>query len=317
MPFDPEILLITYINRSGSTYLLSLLDRTDEVVACPEADILVELFLRDPVRVFNQAEKQIIAELLSIDRKFSNWGLEPSVVREALDGNCAFIVFFRILQYYRIKHDSRARIIAFKATSILRYAANIMEQSIFRGYMIRLCVVIRDPRAVFNSQSQTYVPHRRKWMNTNAIRTAYQWNDLVFRLKDIQKRELRVLICRYESLIREHQSVLEKILGRYQLREAAVPYYLKIEPGERAMHTNIGKLPLEENIHRWEKELGSPARKIIEHCCNEMMNELGYSVTTRGLDLRSILFFLFWKADLLFFDIKRKLLRFARRKKAI
>ena len=42
------IILLTYVNRSGSTYLANLLSASENICVCPEGDRLVSLFLENP-----------------------------------------------------------------------------------------------------------------------------------------------------------------------------------------------------------------------------------------------------------------------------
>ena len=46
------IILLTYVNRSGSTYLANLLSASDHICVCPEGDKLVSLFLESPDKTF-------------------------------------------------------------------------------------------------------------------------------------------------------------------------------------------------------------------------------------------------------------------------
>jgi len=72
-----NLIFITYVNRSGSTYLANIFSKYDEVLVCPEADILINKFLINPSKSFkfNDLEKNRIKKIVDQDNKLKLWNI--------------------------------------------------------------------------------------------------------------------------------------------------------------------------------------------------------------------------------------------------
>ncbi len=307
-----EIVLVSYVNRSGSTFLLSLLDTDPRVMACPEADILVRLFLRDPDRSYTEAEKKVLLELLKQDRKMQNWSLPDNSLKKSLNEARAGDIFCSLLTEYAASRKTDVESIVFKATEIIRFAGTLLTDPFKFRHPLRIAVLVRDPRAVYHSQKNTYVPHRKKIMNRNPIRLAQQWNFLVNQTDLLLRKSNRFYRIRYEDLTRDPVGEVLKFLSGFMPAETS-SYYDRIPPEERAMHENIKRPPDPARIDQWKAYTGRHEIMMIEQACREGMLQLGYEAGVSHPDVITHIRSLMFSVDLAWFGMKRRLLKLLRR----
>src|SRR4030042_6435334 len=126
-----NFLFLTYVNRSGSTYLANLLDSSPKILACPEGDMLVSFFLENPGDLF-KFNKNIEDKLLKIfteDTKLRYWCKEESFftgLEKAVNNLEAFIT---ILINYKNQVKPNAEFILFKAERIVFLLGKIQKVS--------------------------------------------------------------------------------------------------------------------------------------------------------------------------------------------
>ena len=118
-----NILFITYINRSGSTYLANIFSKYNEVLVCPEADVLISKFLINPSRPykFDDHEKTEIKKIIEFDNKLKNWNLSFQDLSELENAKFNFEAFCKIIFAYRKKIKPVANSIVFKGDILIHY----------------------------------------------------------------------------------------------------------------------------------------------------------------------------------------------------
>src|SRR4030042_639020 len=153
-----NFIFLTYVNRSGSTYLANLLDSSPKILACPEGDFLVTFFLENPGGKFRFDDKtrSRLTNIFSTDIKLQCWREGKSFfsgLEKAINNLEAFLT---ILINYRNQVKPDAEFILLKAERIIYLVRKIQKVSI--KHTIRFISIIRDPRAVFASQKRTCFP---------------------------------------------------------------------------------------------------------------------------------------------------------------
>ena len=80
------LILLTYINRSGSTYFTNSLSKYNNVFSCPEAETLIYELLNNPFsRIRNKNNlKNKFALYFKKDKKLKFWGLTIDEIMIAL-----------------------------------------------------------------------------------------------------------------------------------------------------------------------------------------------------------------------------------------
>ena len=189
-----NIILITYLSRSGSTLLSSLLSRYKKILVFPEAEILVTHILKSKKKI---TPSQKLFRYLESDKKFREWDIDLSEI-DFLDTSNNIEVFLKILEQYRRKTKPDATIIVFKAFELINcYHLFHNNKSIkIKPHFIAL---IRDPRAIFASQQESISELTKQPINTNPLITSTNWRKLI----DFCKTQLGnsdFSITKYENL---------------------------------------------------------------------------------------------------------------------
>jgi hypothetical protein len=281
-----KIILVSYINRSGSTFLLSRLNSTSKVISCPEANILVRFLLRIPSGTIKPDQLNKLTQYLTSNHKFRHWRLTPPQVTEALNEPNNFLVFYKILESYKNNIKPEAQIVAFKSTEIMKFARAIYETSITTKHDIEFLLLIRDPRAIFSSQYNTYIPRLKKYMNKSILLTISQWNKFVH-LSNTLKDQSHFSIIKYEKILSDNVLNICGIEINLIKRPNSIDYFNLLPENEKMMHINIIEEPMPDRINAWQASLNISQIQLIEFFCREGMLELAYDITSNHRDIRS------------------------------
>ena len=271
---------LSYINRSGSTYLANLLSRSAEICVCPEADILYELFLTDPSAVLGEKKKVYCCRILSNNAKLQLWKIDPEGCLTA-EKTC-FENFLAILNRFQEIHYPQATHILFKQNYLLDLA-DIYKSD--RYFWINL---IRDPRSVYISQKNTISPNTLKPMNRNILAFTEHWNlnsNKLIRMKDCPGV---ITIC-YENLITNFNKVMIELTTRLhliirwegfvnnksQLMQWISPEYCEIHP-------YIDDFPKFESIDKWQAMITKTELEFLQNNISQNMFYPGIKPPDQG-----------------------------------
>jgi hypothetical protein len=275
------IVFLTYVNRSGSTYLANLLSASEEICVCPEGDKLVTLFLESPGKafLFDDQTRRELKELTQVDPKIKYWGIQDdifSMFEEVSSHIDAFLVF---LKYYQMKQKPGASCTLFKAER-LAYLYPLIES--YRGtvYPFKFLSVIRDPRGIYASQKRTIMPGIDKPMSTHPVYSALYWNQYIRAILKFQDQPSSYHVL-YQDLINNMDMTLGRIADFLGLN------LIGIKPGmgdlggrlpdeHKGIHPSISEFPLEEKIHEWKRDLGHEELYMIETLCKMHFGHYGF-----------------------------------------
>lgn len=141
----------------------------------------------------------------------------------------------------------------------------------------QLIHIVRDPRAV--AASVFGLP----WGPNDALAFGSWWPHYVNAGLSLQNAlPDRVLLIRYEDLLKDPQSTLKKIC-----QFLALQFSLALISGQRyrspqhslSQHALVGKPPAAERAHAWQQELSARDQAHIESVCGPLMQKLGYATT--------------------------------------
>ncbi len=271
-----KIIFISYVNRSGSTFLGNTLSQSKEILVFPEAEILVNLLLVNPTDKF-KLHKEIEIQIRT-DSKLKYWKLTTEDLSALHHANTNFDAFVIILVTYKNKFKPNASVLIFKAERIIYLYENI-KWHFSDQYNLLLIGLVRDPRAVYESQKRTEMSAYGTYMSKNPVFTAITWNHFVTCLKSYKYREDFILI-KYEDLILRYKeicSVLYKWIGIQQFDLSSEGDLFERLPHDQcAKHKLIKEKPLKERINLWEYKLYKEEIYLIEKFSKKIMNHLNY-----------------------------------------
>jgi hypothetical protein len=189
-------IFLSYINRSGSTFLVNQFSKLDIFCVCPEAEILYNIFLQKPNQK-SHSNKSLLKYLLK-DKKFIHWKLLPSSIENILNSaNSNGVIFLQILDLFRKTHFPSSKYIIFKYNFIIELKSYF--ESIRLDHSYYWISLHRNPLTVYASQKNTTSPNTQMIMAVNVVHFCSQVIKLESLLKKVKIEEnLRI---KYEALI--------------------------------------------------------------------------------------------------------------------
>lgn len=276
-----ELIFLTYINRSGSTFLANLFSGSDEILVCPEAEVIVNEYLIKPQKDFklNNTSRKKIHHLIANDPKLNKWELNKDLFREMQNAKTNFEVFFTFLKVYKEIVKPSAGIILFKAERL-----GSLFQAIAKVDMpdltIKFLAVLRDCRAIYASQKDLFIPETGKPMVKGPVRLALFWKGFVKNCQQLTFTNNLIFVS-YEELILNLQDTFTTLLKKLEL-----PLFdfspesgdlLKRIPGIHfGLHLNADKIPIAEKTFNWKNELSMREIGLIEMMAKSELTSLGY-----------------------------------------
>ncbi len=286
-----KIIFLTYLNRSGSTYLANQLSKSPEICVCPEAEIIYDLFLKDPLKEFSSDKKKYwhLINELERDKKFSLWNLNRVEIYDQI-ATCSsnLEIFFAILTRYLRRNKPNATVLLYKDTRSIDLISKI-PVSVIKSYDLRWISLIRDVRDVYLSQSTVISPLTKKPMCSNWYSLMKQWNSFV-KLSCKYDGLNYYFRLRYEDLIIDTPMVMNNItatLGIYfqinWITEKKGELFDLLSPEYQAIHPLINEAPDKLRISAWKKSLSPSLQYFFSLYCKKTLEKIGYSSNRASL----------------------------------
>ena len=294
-----NILFVPYINRSGSTFLLNQLDKHPSILACPEADILVDHFLMHPSKkyLYAKEEQNWIQNKLLKDRKFESWSLSLTELAILSNAQNYFDAFYLILSAYKLKIKPNAGWVVFKAERLIDVLPLLIHYET-TNFKIEFVALIRDIRAVYFSQNKTKWPDKSKLMSTNPIKITWYWNRFI---KQIQKykNESNLTVIQFENLVTDTNTLLNQILGHLMLpinqQDKTSDYFSRLPEEHKVIHQNILKNPISNKINDWIEQIDKQSLLIIESTTKTYMQEYNYNpVSLKKITIQLVFLYIYY-----------------------
>jgi hypothetical protein len=258
-----KYIFLSFINRSGSTYLANLLSKSVEICVCPEAEILYDLLLTAPGSKISKKQAAKFNRLLANDKKFMLWNIPHDLlVQEEKTG---FENFLCILNQFRRVHYPQTNSILFKHNYLYNLVSNCNPLD------FSFINLIREPRAVFASQCSTISPSTGKPMSWNVLSFTDSWNRHAQRILELFS-EKNVITLKYEDLIENSDEVMNSLLSslssyeKWEDIKKIPPRLVKwISSDYKEIHPHIDELPLAESLLKWQTQVKKTDLVILKN----------------------------------------------------
>ena len=280
-PPEAQIVFLTYLSRSGSTYLAHHLNRYYDISVTLEADFPDGLFWRQ-LRITSPRQLNTLVDSMLRMRKFQQWGISREALRNGLS-QCGYPIMFpqllrTVLGISFAQTDTR--IWVYKNGKYFRKLELLREH--FPGS--KVIFVMRDPRAVFNSQNQSINSDGRP-MWTSPVHCALKYREAVSIVQRYQEQSWFHLV-KYEDLIEEKDAELERVrhfLGAGpKICESRMDYAEMIPAAQTHLHRNVGKSSLPDRVGAWQTELSAGEIFSIQCIAKRGLTEHGYHSIEEG-----------------------------------
>lgn len=287
-----KTILISYINRSGSTFLLNELSKFTKFGCLPEADQLVKLlFSKKPFTNLNPTQLTPHLNNTLKDQKLTKATLSPDFSFATPDRNdTPSIIFLQCLEEIANEIWPDAAVVVFKNTN----CHQIYAKHFFNNNDVALVFLTRDPRAIYYSQKNA-IGSWNKPMTASPAQTAVEWNIFMsHKNKLLKKYPERVLEVKYENLILNSEEEVKRIMmliePKFSHSSTRPKSYARLIPEKlQHIHKNIDIEAQPSFISKWKNGLSEHEVEDIEILCgNKMVNE-GYLLKKRRGTIQFIL----------------------------
>ncbi len=278
----PVILLLTYQNRSGSTFLAQQLSRLENVLVCPESDALVEQFLEDPAGEFVTSScLPALKQAIQDDPKMKMWDMQDQHFEwgEKHSPGNRLEAFSFFLDRYRKRIKPDADFILFKAERLIHLYPRIRKAT-RPGVDIRFVSLLRDIRAVYASQKRTPLLPGNRMMSRDPVATALDWNSRVRKtLKGARNREMRYI--KYEHFILEFPRSLDMMLSAFglpsgtQVKDAG-DLASRLGPEWKTIHADLEQDAIPGKTDEWKGKLTEKEIFLIQGVSSKWIKKLDY-----------------------------------------
>jgi len=295
-----NVIFISYINRSGSTFLLQQLSKSDNILSCPEADCLANIFLTNPYNLIQKTNFHKILNSLYSDFKFKNWSIPIESISKINCNRSGLQIFLEILLIYKELTKPSATVIVYKAERLFQLIPFFNDTIIYK-YNLKFITLIRDIRAVYYSQKNTTIPESGKIMSSVPVDLAFRWNSFIYEMTSI-KKEFHLIIS-YENLIRECSETLNKIdfwLNSHKNLsfQNNGDLFERLPRIHKNIHKDIVDVPLIKKISSWKDNLTNKEIAIIEIISRKHLRNLNYELVTPRVFLPYIYLHIFLRRNI-------------------
>lgn len=288
-----NILFLSYINRSGSTYLANLLGGSDNICSLPEAEVIIKHLLLHPLSHIRKKDIKYLSLRLLDNPKLKNWNIGNEEISEILAnaiGKISFSIFMELVRIYIERNKPQADFALFKGTELLK--AYSLNHDFFYQNNIQLITILRDGRAAYASQKSSLGSLTGLPMSTNVITTAIQWKEFA-----IKKSSTISIDIKYEDLVLNPAATLKLVSNNIHasgigFKDIPAKNGIKIPDEQKHLHRNIYNPPDTNRINGWRDELTAEEINCFEMIAKNTLMNNGYQCESK-LTLHT--FFLFFK----------------------
>lgn len=277
---------VFYAARSGSTFLANELMSRSSVTLFPEtnfAPTLISLLSRSSIT--HDAQLKQVSKILQQDSKFTDWNLPKEVVLEALKNKMpltAADAIRVICQQYLRQQGAMPSRFGFKKGSYLRHfesLKNTFPTAQFVG-------LIRDGRAVYNSQRKSLYSRTKQPFERCPTRCGKAWKEATKLIREVERRYPNsTLIVKYEELVQETEAVIKEVLRFLEVRYESssqtrkLTYNIATRYGQ--LHENVERPPLAHRIAAWRDELAPDEVRQFETVAKKQLVSEGYGLVEK------------------------------------
>lgn len=275
--------LVVGMPRSGTSFVQDLICRIQGVVSPPETHFFVQYFfprdepmgkLTDRVQhPMNQEDLETELRRYLGLYKLRELQLNTDAVAELLDSHCdtPMDLFAAIVQVAA----GEGSLYGEKTPDHLKW-----WEPLSRAHKdLKFIIVVRDPRAVFSSQTKAWgsLGYRDPFLK------AEEWRiNVKMALEAKAALGDRVMLVRYEDVVRDElgfqRTVARFLETPFVLR--ATTSSLLVYPHEQAWKSLVGKPAEITRVDAWRQELDADIAQLISTRCYEEMRHFGYDASS-------------------------------------
>ncbi len=277
--YKPQLVLLIYDPRSGSTFLASELDKFKDISVSLETYFLQNIVYQDDEKKRHNS-LELIESLKERDGRFENFIQHGYSLQECLESQDAFSPesFTRCVLASHFGAQNNADVWIVKCG----IAGWHIEQIATKLPSMKFIHIVRDGRAVLNSKLKTKRVYTKGTMASDALAPALKWVSWLRHIDRFSSHfSERIIEVRYEDLVQQPQDVCGRIrqflgLSGFGNTASSALYSNRIPDKEKALHANVAKVPVKDNVTKWKKGLSKGDVILFEYFAYDMLHKKGY-----------------------------------------
>jgi hypothetical protein len=276
--------------RSGSTLLGRELDKYKDIGVTIEDNIPDGILSGEKIQLENNDQLLKYLDQLYKDIKFTAWDIEKT----KLNKNLKTINFpIKLSDIYRTVYNlyfnnGMPEIVIHKKSQYYLHISRVKKE-LPDAKFIHL---IRDPRAVFNSQMKTRDSQTGKLMSENLVAFALNYRKMMKTIQRMSNVDYFHLV-KYEDFIQDQKREENKIIAFLNPSSDETgqngSYSGKIPGSQKHLHPNIDAPFLERRMHAWRQELKKRDAFVLEKCLKSDLGRYNYPIYKKyNLNLKQL-----------------------------
>lgn len=276
-----QLCILTYLSRSGSTFLARLLSEYRDIGVSLEAEFPDGVCYRELV-IHGPEEVDGAVAALGRMEMFRHWQIDPGRLSARLRQMAfpiRFPALFQLILEMNFAEDS-AWIHLYKNGAYLER----MEAARRAFPEAKVLFITRDLRAIYNSQKRTIDGFGRR-MGTSPVKCGLQYVRTA-RLVAQYRDEPWFHLLRYEDLLTDQEAEIGRVLeflGASPQKGAAENYAEQIPDPQKHLHVNVGQGARTSRIDGWKTELTTGEIETLQRVGREALAMYGYEALATEL----------------------------------
>jgi|GEM_PF-2258055 len=279
---ERQIAFLFYANRSGSTFFSSLLDGIESLGMSIEGAFFAKLiWSHAEIRTDEDVEKLMNGILA--DPRVEGWESDREKIRGFLNAlprpaDTQAIIKSFLLHFFS---EQNPDYIVVKGAGLNPFIPQLRDM--FKNP--KFIHIVRDPRAIYNSQTKTESSYTGIPMANDPVICTKRWLRIVQDLRALLQDDY--MEVRYEDLMEDTPGTMQRVCSYLQtpgLKELSFDgqgstssYFEKIPEKEKTIHGNVkGGKAVTDRIMAWRKEVDDVDIHLIQKTARLEMNRLGY-----------------------------------------
>ena len=264
-------------DRSGTTFLGSLLGAHSQCLTTPEAQFVIEL-LPFVEKQSNSDDALFLANMIANHWRFKLWGVDVDLAQLPIESQRSYadLIQWFVKQYGQQVGKPASDFWIDHTPSNTRYAVTLLEMF----PEAKIIHIVRDGRAMAASIMDS------DWGPKTARNAALFWaQNISFGLAAESFLSDRIVRVRYEDIVCEPEKTLTELCAFIGISyQPAMAKGGGFKPPSYTVkhHALVDKPPNRDRLNAWQKKLSPREIELFENVTGDLLRCLGYPLTYSG-----------------------------------
>ncbi|WP_436514886.1 sulfotransferase [Ekhidna sp. To15] len=275
--------ILSYLSRSGSTFLSDKLNRYRDICVTLEASFPPELLGIQgykTVNLLNEKNLRRFIKDIELLSKVRNWELDNGLIIQKLLKLSFPItgiqVFKTYLDCFKEKYKPYAKAVIYKGSPVMPWT---VPQLLDKSNQFKVIYLQRDPRAIYSSQIANNLPYSSRKFTQSPFEVGLDWKNTSKAVEFCDSDFF--LKVRYENLIgssKGFDEIIHFLNVHSELDNNTFDYSQILPKEERSIHSNINKPRKAHYIDKWRDQISPEAASMIDWLCKDYLMKENYEI---------------------------------------